>query len=186
MFLMLTACVAHLYSDTDAELTPWEAPENTWPVGEPPPDLEAEGFNTGEVVPELLGFDQHEDQVSSWQFYGYTVVLDISTMWCAPCQELAKDVEETAHDYADDDVVYITILPENLEGSPPDLEDLNAWADNFGITQPVIADHDGWHLAAVPDGGFPRILVVDDQMRSCAADVEANDAAVRAAIDGCL
>lgn len=185
MFLILTACVPHLYSDID-QGEPWQAPENSWPVGDTPSDLVAGGFSTGDVVPELLGFDQHDDDVSSWQFYGHTVVLDISTMWCAPCQELAKDVEETAHHYEDDGVIYITVLPENLEGSPPDLDDLNAWADNFGITAPVIADHDGWHLAAVPDGGFPRILVVGQDMTVCAPDVEANDPAVRAAIETCL
>jgi thiol-disulfide isomerase/thioredoxin len=186
LVLSLLACVPHLYTDGQGEPLSWLAPENGWYAGQPPDGFEAAGFQTGDVVPELVGFDQNGDEVSTWQFYGRVTVLDISTMWCGPCQDLATGVEHTQETYADE-VVYATILPENIENKPPSQEDLAYWADSFGIeTAPVIADHDFWYEPAVPDGTFPKILVTYDDMTVCESDVAPNDGAVIAAIEACL
>ncbi len=184
--LSLLACVPHLYTDSQGEVQSWVAPENGWYAGEPPEGFEGTGFQTGDTVPELLGFDQHGDEVSSWQFYGRVTVLDISTMWCAPCQELAKGVQHTQDEFGEE-IVYATILPENIENEPPSQEDLEFWADSFGIeTAPVIADHDRWYEPAIPTGSFPQILVTYDDMTVCKRDVAPNDAAVIEAIEACL
>ena len=55
-------------------------------------DLAQEGFREGQVIPDMRLMDQYGDEVSAWQFYGMVIALDFSTEWCAPCQELAKEV----------------------------------------------------------------------------------------------
>ncbi|MDP6932506.1 MAG: hypothetical protein QGG40_06290, partial [Myxococcota bacterium] len=68
----IEGCPPELTSPGSGQST-WEAPENTWPVAEPPADLEAEGLGEGQVVPDFLLQDQHGDMVSLWQFHGMVV-----------------------------------------------------------------------------------------------------------------
>ena len=144
---------------------PWVAPENSWPLQEPPATTVGEGFHRGQVPHDFRFLDQHGDEVSLWQFHGRHVVLDISTMWCAPCRKLAEGTEETATEYADDDVVYITVLAENIEGAPATTEDLELWADLYGITAPIVADADKtWSAPAVPNGLYPVVFVLNPDL----------------------
>lgn len=179
---LVLGCVPHLYTDAD----PWIAPENSWPVGDVPAETAGEGYGTGEVIPELVGPDQHGDQVSLWQFHGLVTVVDISTIWCSPCQELAKTTEETSNHFLDDGVIYVTVLAQDLEGQPPEVDDLQFWADSFGISAPVVGDQGDWWQGATPDQSFPQIMVLNPDLTVCTRDVDATDAALRDAIEGCL
>lgn len=185
MTLLLTlACAPQLYSDPGQV---WSAPDNTWPAaGELPEGLVGEGFDVGQVVPELVGVDQHGDTFSLWQFYGQVVILDISTMWCAPCQALAEEVDETWHHYDGSDLMYLTVLPQNLDGTPPSVEDLNTWTDAYGITAPVVADDKDWYLGAVPNNTFPQLMVIGRDMTVHVRDIPASDPEIRKEVDAFL
>src|SRR5687768_2227270 len=94
-----TGCVPHLYSSGGAgQPSEWVAPENTWTVTPPPATLEAQGYGEGDVIPDFRLVDQHGDEVSLWQFYGNVILLDVSTIWCGPCQQLALETEHTWED----------------------------------------------------------------------------------------
>ena len=103
--------------------------------------------------------DQNGDDWNLYDHYGKTIVLDFSTMWCGYCQYAAKEVREVQDVYADD-LIYVTVLIENLGGMPPDVDDLNDWATIFGITNaPVLggsrdmlesAGTDGWYVTSWP------------------------------------
>ena len=166
----------------------WEAPNNRWDYLEgPPSDLVGEGYQRGDVFPNIELRDQFGDKVSFWQFYGMVIALDISTMWCGPCQGLAAEVDHTWKDYRDQGFIYITMLPEDVEGEVPDRTDLNVWADQFNITAPVLADRPGYSYDIAPDGGWPRILVIGRDMRVTEPQVSPpEDAAIRAAIEAAL
>jgi peroxiredoxin len=165
----------------------WTAPENDWSHAEPPQGLEEGGFYEGDVAPDFRLVDQHGDEVALWQFYGNVVLLDLSTMWCAPCQELAGVAQTTSDDYADQGFVYVTILSQDFEGNPPDDEDLNAWADTFGIALPVLSDADAAYTsAAVPDAQYPGLFVVDREMKIAVRVATPSDANVREGIESTL
>ncbi len=162
--LLLQACLAaHLYSDGTEE--PWGAPSNSWFVGDVPTDLEGEGFGVGEVALDFLVPDQFDESVSLWQFYGQLILVDISTLWCAPCQDLAEDAEETYQDFKGQGFVYLTLLPEDLEYEVPSQDDLMLWVDRFELTAPVLADDMAWAEPLVPSGGFPRLILIGRDMR---------------------
>lgn len=161
--LLALACAPRLYSEGDQE--PWSAPENRWPTIEQDPVLTGEGFQVGEVIPELRGPDQFGDEVSLWQFHGQLMVLDISAMWCGPCQALAEHVGESQERFADDGVVFVTVLPQDKVGGSVDVSELQQWAELGGENAPIVADQDGWSTKAVPDNSFPLILLVDREMR---------------------
>jgi len=191
-----TACVPHLETPDWADggevgsttAVNWEAPENRWDSLEgPPPDLEAEGYQRGDVFPDLRLRDQHGDQVAFWQWYGMVIALDLSTMWCGPCQGLAAEVDHTWKDYRDEGFIYITMMPENVTGEPPSKADLNQWADTFGISAPILSDRDGHTYDINQGAGFPQIMIIGRDMRITEPSVTPpEDGAIRTAIEAAL
>ena len=192
--LGLAACAPPRLYSADGDLpdvgdgSNWLAPENSWEKGSPPPaELAGEGFAVGQVLPDMRLVDQYGDEVAAWQWYGMVVAIDVSTMWCGPCRGLAAEVDETWLDYRDQGFMYITLLPQDQGGEVPDLSDLNAWAEQFDITAPVLSDDAGYSYQIVPDNTYPRIMVVGRDMRVIVDQVTpAEDTAIRAAIEAAL
>lgn len=176
-------CVPRLYGAS----VEWEMPENTWPIREPPSDLAGIGWGVGDVPMDFRLVDQFGDTVSLWQFYGSVVLVDVSTMWCAPCQDLARHTEETWQDYRDQGFVYVTALQEDVEGGPPGPEGVELWVEGFDITAPVLDDGSKEGTGtAIQQGQFPAVLVLDRQMRVAERVNPVSDEAVRAAIEDLL
>jgi len=189
LFLFLTVgCTPHLVSDFE-EITGenWEVPENEWGVVVPPQDLVGEGFSQGQVPFDFRLKDQNGESVSLWQFYGSVIILDVSTMWCRPCQEIARHVEKTYQDYRDDGFMYLTLLAEDLHSNRPGIGELNDWADNFGIESvPVIQDDGGYCDSVEATGTYPAVLLIDREMRVVAERLTPSDEVIRSAIEDVL
>jgi thiol-disulfide isomerase/thioredoxin len=184
--LLAMGCIPRLYSP-EKEVTDWVAPDNDWPVTEPPAGLEEEGFAIGEVVPDFLLMDQHGQNVSIWQFYDMLVAVDVSTMWCAPCQELASEAEETYQEFKGDGFIHLTILPQNLEGDTPTQENLNQWADAFDLNVPVVADTDGiYSTPLVGSEAFPVVILLDRDLTVRQKIQPPTDEQLRLAIEDAL
>ena len=185
--LMLSGCIPHLYtSDADTGAS-WSCGENDWGGDGPPDDLVGEGWFEGDVVPDVRGYDQHGDEVCLWQFYGELVILDISTMWCAPCQDLARGVQETAEHFADDGVVYLTLLGEDTEGDPSTPENCEEWAGAFGIESPVLTDPSEVRREIVTDNSYPRVMVIGRDLSVVIEEIETpTDPEIRAAVEDLL
>jgi peroxiredoxin len=144
-----------------------------------------QGWDVGQIAPDFRLLDQHGDSVSLWQFYGKVIVVDISTMWCAPCQDLAVGTQDTYQRHIDD-MMYITILHENLGGEAPTDDDVNRWADDFGITAPVLADGDTETGSAVLAGSYPALLVVNRDLTVNERVSNPEEALLEAAIEAAL
>lgn len=165
----------------------WVAPENTWVQGEVPEGLCSEGWGDGDVVEDARWVDQYAAEVSMWQFYGNVVLLDFSTLWCGPCQDLARDVQATADDYREDGFVYLTVLVENLELAPPTEEDLNDWGDAFGITEPIVDDSANVRPTIMPDpASYPGVFVIGRDLVIGPRLETPSDESIRAAIEAAL
>jgi thiol-disulfide isomerase/thioredoxin len=187
--MALVGCTPHLKSDGPLELTEYELPSNTWPVGEyPPSELTEEGFRIGQTARDIRATDQFGDEVSLWQFYGMVIALDVSTIWCAPCRLLATEVDEVQEHFGEDDFIYLTLLPQNDAGEIPTTEDLVGWGEDWGVSGPILSDIDGFSYEVVPEGeAYPAIVVIG---RDMVVDVDkvtpAEDSAIRAAIEASL
>jgi|JI10StandDraft_1071094.scaffolds.fasta_scaffold329218_2 hypothetical protein len=181
IWLLLVACAPRLYSEDSTLDTPepggeWVAPDNGWPMAAPPAGLVGVGFSDGQVVPDVRGLDQAGDEVSLWQFHGLYVLIDISTMWCSPCQELGMHTEATYQEFKDRGFVYLTVLHEDVENGDVSEAELNQWAglpalDREGafdtITAPIIHDPKGANgsASAIEGNQYPAAILVGPDLR---------------------
>jgi thiol-disulfide isomerase/thioredoxin len=164
LFSLLFACVPELTSPDDSGASScWMEADNQW-SSHIPNDIKGEGFGLGQVPHDMCMLDQHGDMVSLWQFYGEVILLDISAEWCAPCQELADGVEETWKDFEDQGFIYITLLTEDNFSEIPEQEVLLDWATSHNITAPVLSDSENYKQQLVPDGAYPRLMLIDRTM----------------------
>ncbi|MEC7241468.1 MAG: TlpA disulfide reductase family protein [Myxococcota bacterium] len=191
MGLVLFGCAPRLYTDSveeTGEEETWVAPTNSWTSNSPPKGLQAEGADEGQVPPDFRMVDQFGEEVSLWQFYGKWVVIDFSTLWCAPCQELAALSGETHEMYEERGLEYLSIISQNLYYEPPSLEEVQAWAETFEMHTPVLADDFEWTGNFVKGAsGFPRLVIVGPDMRIVESEVRPNnDAGLRETLDELL
>jgi peroxiredoxin len=185
------SCTPHLYSDSAAPIvvdSQCEAISNSWTTNSYPAGLEAEGSDEGQVVPNFRLMDQFGEDTCLWQFYGKWVVLDFSTLWCAPCQTLAEKAEETHAEFADRGLEYLSLLSQNMNFEPPTLEDIQIWSDRFELTSPVLMDGENWTGNFVAgNSGFPRLVIIGPDMRIVESQVNpATDATLRATLEELL
>ena len=112
--------------------------------------------------------DQDGKEFNLYDHVGKVIIIDLSAMWCGPCQMAALEVEDLQKEYGDD-MIYVTILIENNSYNPPTRANISSWAKSFGIkTAPVLGasrnfissdPNVGWPLEA-----WPQFHIVDKNM----------------------
>ena len=189
LFSFSVACyIPILTSPEDSSSNEWIAPDNNWPAAQPPDDIDEEGLGQGQVALNLEMKDQNGDRVDLWQFYGMVILVDISSEWCAPCQELALEVEQTYQDYQEQGFMYLSILAEDNSSEIPDQAVLRKWAEDHNIESvPVAATITDMRPVLVPDYSYPRLMLIDRNMKVLNSNISpANDTNIRAEVAGAL
>ena len=112
--------------------------------------------------------DQNNNEVSLYDFYEKTIVLDFSTMWCGVCKNLAPVGEEIYNEYKEEDFIWLTVLIDNKTGEEPNLQDVKSWAESYGITSHVLAGNRGMLDPAAESGypisGLPTFYIINKEM----------------------
>ena len=148
---------------------PWDASDQPYiggyPRGPLPDEIDGQGWHAGEITRNWTAQDQWEQELQLHRFFGNVVVVEVAAEWCGPCQASAETLEEEYQERKDDGFVVIQLL---LDGqsydSPPDLE---RWADQFGLTSPLVSDHNqeiAQHYVASGSFGIPNYTILDREL----------------------
>ena len=142
-----------------------------------PTDSDDRSWVTWEACSQKVGdhpcnfslMDQYEQMIDLYDFHEKVIVVDLSSIWCGVCQNIAAKGEEFVADYGEENVIWVTILVDGLSyGVPPSLADIQAWANNYNIIGPVLmGDRSLVDLNAetgYPVTGWPTLVVVDQNM----------------------
>ena len=130
-------------------------------------------WGVGDTVADFVLKDQYGQDVHLYSFCGQHVMLAFGAVWCGPCNDLADDAQATQDAYASQGFQAIEILTEDMSGSPPSQEVLQAWMNDHGLVDiPVLGDgnYDVWQNyekdfyipTVVHIGPDMKILDIDD------------------------
>ena len=146
---------------------------NGWPVSHAPGGYGGTGWAEGEYLPPYLLTDQFgSEDVSLTQFYGKMILLDLGAGWCAPCGDAAEGAEAMAAGLEAESAAWtfqrLTVLVDDNQpgadasGGWATATDAADWADDFGLTYPVLGGAETVSLAAdASASSLPMIFVVD-------------------------
>lgn len=74
----------------------------------------------------------------------------------------------------------LEVIIENNDNVTPSQEDLVDWADNYGLTMPVLADDGASVMWRYSSGGLPTIVLIDRGMVLSSVDEFAHEAEIEA------
>ena len=125
-------------------------------------------INGGDHICDLALTNADGSDDNLYSHYGEVIVIDVSAMWCGPCQEAAW--HSNSIKVMTGGVTWITVLIENLEGNAPTQEDGQFWGDYFGIWHNEIwlgsdDNRDAAGLTGFANTGWPYFLIIDKDLR---------------------
>ena len=142
--------------------------EDLPPEYDPGVNWEFCGSGEGDNPCNIVAIDHNGDEFDMYANYGSLIVLDLSAMWCGPCNSAGAHAQEVQDMYAADDLIYVTVLVENQHGVPPSEADIQQWATTYGnTTSPVLPGDRGmlvssggsWELTS-----WPTFFYIDREM----------------------
>lgn len=115
-------------------------------------------------APELAGPDLDGNQISTADFAGKMIILNVWGSWCPPCRAEAEDLVLAAQQLPD--VQFLGVNTRDLDPAPA-----QAFVRQFEVPYPSIYDPDGALLLEfhqLPPAAIPSTLVIDEDGRVAA------------------
>lgn len=167
------------------------------------PALGDSGLQVGDKFPRFTLSDQFGETVDIYDFFGQgrPAIVDISAMWCGPCNALADMVAEGEDEYGmsdewshihpaieTQDLTWITILGENRMSNAMALSNAEAWDDtHHHPLVPILWENSKDTALALLADAWPTVYFVDADGTILARPGASDDAfydALYAADDG--
>jgi thiol-disulfide isomerase/thioredoxin len=108
-------------------------------VAPPPADLAAQAAEVQKcatlkdhIICDFDAIDEIGEDSFLSDLYGKPIILDLSAMWCGPCQLAGSHMQATAAEIPG--VTFLTVLIEDGQGNIPETNDIEGWKDSLEIT----------------------------------------------------
>lgn len=153
--LLLTGCAADDEGGTGGGTTGFVGGDGTFTIV--PADQRAE-------APVLDGETLAGDALSTADFAGKPLIINVWGSWCAPCRAEAPELVKAQEELGDE----VAFLGINTRDTPAAAQ---AFERSFGITWPSLNDPDGVLLlefAQLPPKAIPSTVVLDEEGRVAA------------------
>ncbi len=122
---------------------------------------EEDGWAEGDISKSWADEDRFGEEIKLKRFYGQVILIDLSSEWCGPCQGVAATLNDEYVDRKEEGFTAIQIM---MDGQTYTQEpDLDRWADQFGLTNVLVADHEQeFARRYVPGGayGIPNYTII--------------------------
>ncbi len=113
-----------------------------WPIGACRHDIVPEGYGEGDLVAAIELEDQHGETVRIHDFCDRAVLVITAYQWHGGSLADSMAKQELYAKYEERGLMVIALLGENDYGGAPGIMDLREFADDLGITYPVVSDRD--------------------------------------------
>lgn len=130
------------------------------------------------------GTDQEGQEVNICEFAGTPMALDVSTVWCGPCNDAALFLSGGGSDPFSGmgvqirdminagTIKWVTFLTQNAAGSPTTAADAAAWDAQYPNPNiPILVEGDVTGVeSGLQVGCFPSVYIIDEQMNFFAVE----------------
>jgi len=130
------------------------------------------GWGMGERVTPFTAVDQFGQTLALEQFYGNVILIDFGAGWCGPCRTVARTAEADFRSLADDGFLIIHYMIDDNQGGNgvTDPAFIKGWADQYGLTFPVVWDselsaYQGAVRGGLYQGGIPFMMLLDQELK---------------------
>ena len=138
----------------------------------------------GTIFPQFKLTDRFGEEVDLYDFAGHgkLIVIEMSTAWCRPCQQLAawltdNDLSVTNHKWWKEEyniirdlviekkIFFINIQTQDSYKTPSSLESLEDWYNMYPDEHiPLLADSDYQVRDWMRTSGYPTVIILNDKM----------------------
>lgn len=125
-----------------------------FPQGVLIPDAPASSVDAGEIAPDFQLVLADGSHLALSDLKGRPVMINFWATWCPPCRVEMPDIIERYNEYGDDLVVLAVNTREDIELVEP-------FAQQFGITMPVVLDQDGEIMRLYGIRSMPTTFFID-------------------------
>ncbi len=137
------------------------------------PTLSWDGFEAGETQPGTVSLESYAlcgDGVDTT-----AIVIQIDALWCPACKDVAEGLAARNDSrWKPAGVKTISLVIEDEEGQPADVEDAYRWRAQYGLEGLDVAWDPGYSLANEDPDILPQALIVDPSTMLIVARVYGN------------